>query len=884
MPTHDIAYQQRLKIRRTTLGFGVVQVILGLSLTGLSFAAFALSESDRIRNACPYWAGFTVFFSGGVGIVAWRHSTILSMGLFTFFSAVCVVLHMIGTILTGEVGGLLKSVLECQFSEVDQSCICCDSIMTCKQSVPSYKFEGVDDCDILTGLLKELMYGLCVLNIFGSLVCFIATILGCTSVARQAGRDQPLFRRRFSTRSSSHEQTQYSWLPYPTDLNMLPPYAPPVYRSVDNFQDFGATSYIVPPPVFDPTDLPPPYSSRDASMTGSRLSMTTSCEHNRNLGDDEERVRGESAYVTAPNQQDQTLEQHLLPTNNNNNTAQISAAVLTDGSMRENTSYESCHTISGQDAARSAPPNNNQDYSALMQLDTTSGSNDATPVTLASANMSTLTESSHSPQHSQRIERNSVIFSDEEKSTFFFNDNKRLQITNASENCQNTDARKHCEKDLDAKDIDSNTANSGNSIENIFVGNQLETSAMNGSVLRVLPGQFTDINQDNTEFTRCKNNLTQAATEGMSELLNKASSELKPNMQTDYSIDVVFAPPEQSTAISLDEVELATVHSNGDDNACESDTLVCVGPHFRDTTDVYEACNASGQSSDVMSDSMSHSGSDSESKVVITGDCTLARFDSSFLTMDSKMREFPTLFGKFNMEAKVRTSVENKNVRLQEKGETQCQDPVAFKKGIKFIEHGNESKVLARNRRFARTTGVFLENRTIPPPNIELPLEIREVGYGFLDKPGNKSNIEDRRKKRVSSGHTKDPKGKNIRPRSRPKDIEKYPSKLATNRNRRTKSRQSIGRTAINSNATVISTDLIQPMRRDVIGTIDRGEAYRAGLARAHMRSKPSPAHIDSRDIRSCVVNKEGVPSVTDNRRLVESNRLASNRGWETVV
>lgn len=96
---------------------------------------------------------------------------------------------MIGTILTGEIGGLLKSIIMCQDS-VTQSCFCCDSIMTCKQKVPTFEFQGVDDCAIITGLMKELMYGLCVLNIFGSLVCFIATILGCTSVARQAGRDQ----------------------------------------------------------------------------------------------------------------------------------------------------------------------------------------------------------------------------------------------------------------------------------------------------------------------------------------------------------------------------------------------------------------------------------------------------------------------------------------------------------------------------------------------------------------------------------------------------------------------------------------------------------------------------------------------------------------------
>lgn len=51
-------------------------------------------------------------------------------------------------------------------------------------------------------------------------------------------------------------------------------YAPPVYHSVDNLQAFGTTPYIVPPPVFDPTDFPPPYSSRNPSLSNSHSSLS----------------------------------------------------------------------------------------------------------------------------------------------------------------------------------------------------------------------------------------------------------------------------------------------------------------------------------------------------------------------------------------------------------------------------------------------------------------------------------------------------------------------------------------------------------------------------------------------------------------------------------
>lgn len=60
MSSQGTRSQQMSKIRQTTLGFGVVQILLGISLTSLSFTAFTFTSSNRIRNACPYWAGFTV--------------------------------------------------------------------------------------------------------------------------------------------------------------------------------------------------------------------------------------------------------------------------------------------------------------------------------------------------------------------------------------------------------------------------------------------------------------------------------------------------------------------------------------------------------------------------------------------------------------------------------------------------------------------------------------------------------------------------------------------------------------------------------------------------------------------------------------------------------
>lgn len=155
---------------------------------------------------------------------------------------------------------------------------------------------------------------------------------------------QPFFRRRLSTRSDSHEQSQYSWLHYPAETNVLPPYAPPIYRSVDNVQDCGATPYIVPPPVFDPTDLPPPYSSRNASLSSSGISLDVQNPNNpgRRPNDGDDGAGGSSAVVISESDAvihhyENHYQQRVYSENRARpgNISQITSVVLTRGGITE---------------------------------------------------------------------------------------------------------------------------------------------------------------------------------------------------------------------------------------------------------------------------------------------------------------------------------------------------------------------------------------------------------------------------------------------------------------------------------------------------------------------------------------------------------------------
>ena len=124
---------------------------------------------------------------------------------------------------------------------------------------------------------------------------------------------------------------------------MLPPYAPPIYRSVDNFQDCGATSYIVPPPVFDPTDLPPPYTSRNASLSSSGFSLYEQSQEHRRSQLERDSSRGREGRASLVIQEVTTrssanqFQQRIYSENRGRpgNPGRITSAILTRNGVLE---------------------------------------------------------------------------------------------------------------------------------------------------------------------------------------------------------------------------------------------------------------------------------------------------------------------------------------------------------------------------------------------------------------------------------------------------------------------------------------------------------------------------------------------------------------------
>uniref|UniRef100_A0A7N8XTX1 Family with sequence similarity 189 member B n=1 Tax=Mastacembelus armatus TaxID=205130 RepID=A0A7N8XTX1_9TELE len=99
---------------RLLLYLGLCHLGLGAMVLAFSFTSMAFTSSARVRQSCPFWAGFFVVASGIVGIISWRRPLTLVVSLFMLLSAVCVILSLAGSMLSCQNAQMVKSMLTCQ--------------------------------------------------------------------------------------------------------------------------------------------------------------------------------------------------------------------------------------------------------------------------------------------------------------------------------------------------------------------------------------------------------------------------------------------------------------------------------------------------------------------------------------------------------------------------------------------------------------------------------------------------------------------------------------------------------------------------------------------------------------------------------------------------
>ncbi|XP_078666716.1 protein ENTREP2-like [Branchiostoma floridae x Branchiostoma belcheri] len=222
------------------LGLGILQIVLGCAVVSVSFAALALTTYSRVRNACPYWAGFAAMLSGGVGLIAWKQQTSLAVSFFTFLSAVCVLLHLVAAILSGQSTTLLASMDgSCVSQGLGKSCQCL--------------LGGMTDCTGIQTLLLELMSATCGTSVVSCLVSAMSVAVGGVHFIKRGDHQRMLYGHSLASPVLPTDSLRTPMEDEMLAINMVQPVPPPPYSPPGCYiSQHGILS-----------EDPPPYSAVD---------------------------------------------------------------------------------------------------------------------------------------------------------------------------------------------------------------------------------------------------------------------------------------------------------------------------------------------------------------------------------------------------------------------------------------------------------------------------------------------------------------------------------------------------------------------------------------------------------------------------------------------
>ncbi|KAM9294624.1 protein ENTREP3 [Gastrophryne carolinensis] len=271
--THSLS---QLRIHRAwshvLLALGFVQVILGVLIVTFSLVTASITPNMKIKHSCPSWAGFSLAVSGLIGCISWKKPFTLVVTVFTLLTALSVMLSLAGSILSCQNGQLVKSLNSCK--KDNNWCICCHPPVQ-QQEAPSDCREPErltlypnHQCDSIRSALKDLLFSVCGLTIFSTIICTLSAVICCVQIfsldivhVLAPHRTTSVNLECFSppdTMLQSMIECEEFVPPVPP-----PPYYPPEYTcsSETDAQSITYNGSMESPIPLYPTDFPPSYES-----------------------------------------------------------------------------------------------------------------------------------------------------------------------------------------------------------------------------------------------------------------------------------------------------------------------------------------------------------------------------------------------------------------------------------------------------------------------------------------------------------------------------------------------------------------------------------------------------------------------------------------------
>ncbi|XP_064899079.1 protein ENTREP3 isoform X4 [Columba livia] len=262
-----------LRVQRTWLQIllvlGFIQMILGVLIVTFSLVAATITPSTKIRHSCPSWAGFSLALSGLVGIVSWKRPLTLVVTFFTLLSVLGVMLSLAGSILSCQNAQLVTSLGACERER--DLCVCCQTRSepppaSCSRHSEMLTMYPNPDCRSIRVALKDLLFSVCGLTVFSTIVCTLSAVVCCIQIF-SLDIVHVLVPQRSSSVTLECTSPPDTFLQSMMDFEEFvppvppPPYYPPEYTcsSETDAQSITYNGSMDSPMPLYPTDFPPSY-------------------------------------------------------------------------------------------------------------------------------------------------------------------------------------------------------------------------------------------------------------------------------------------------------------------------------------------------------------------------------------------------------------------------------------------------------------------------------------------------------------------------------------------------------------------------------------------------------------------------------------------------
>nr|XP_013810022.1 PREDICTED: protein FAM189B-like [Apteryx mantelli mantelli] len=207
--------------------------------------------------------------SGLVGIVSWKRPFTLVITFFTLLSVLGIMLSLAGSILSCQSAQLVKSLEACE-TERDM-CVCCQALLapvpaSCSGQSKTLTMFPHPDCRSIRVALKDLLFSVCGLTVFSTIVCTLSTVVCCIQIF-SLDIVHVLVPQRSSSVTLECTSPPDTFLQSMMDFEEFvppvppPPYYPPEYTcsSETDAQSITYNGSMDSPVPLYPTDFPPSY-------------------------------------------------------------------------------------------------------------------------------------------------------------------------------------------------------------------------------------------------------------------------------------------------------------------------------------------------------------------------------------------------------------------------------------------------------------------------------------------------------------------------------------------------------------------------------------------------------------------------------------------------